>query len=279
AAQLPTIRGLSDDWVLWTTGPETSGPWTLYARRLPLDGSSNVVLLSANVGDFANLSGIWTRGDIALVTGAMAHDGTELVRIDLASGAQTVLASASSGHVFTDPSALNGAYYWADVTLDPFDGLSSTFQRLDAAGGRPAPVVTATTCFEPAATRGTLVWVDVPRESLRMQTASADPLTPYSEATLSYPLAGALRVQSGGMTLADDAVAASMQAGGNLVVWQTSADPETRADIWYSFDLATHGASPWSRALSSAAGIAITDSAVVWWTRADATTLYVAPAA
>jgi hypothetical protein len=279
AAQLPTIRGLSDDWVLWTTGPETSGLWTLYARHLPLDGSSNAVLLSANVGDFANLSGIWTRGDAALVTGATAHGSTELVHIDLASGAQTVLASAPAGHLFTDPAALNGTYYWADVTLDPLNGLSSTLLRRDAAGDTAAPVVTATTSFEPAATRSTLVWVDVPRESLRMQTASADALTPYTEATLSYPLAGALRVQSGGMTLADDAVAASMQAGGNLVVWQTSANPETRTDIWYSFDLATHGASPWSRALSSAAGIAITDSAVVWWTRADATTLYVAPAA
>jgi hypothetical protein len=277
-AQLPTIRGLSDDWVLWTTGSETSGLWTLYARRLPLEGSSNTLLLSSSVGDFATLSGIWTRGDIALVTGATAYGATELVRIDLVTGAQTVLASAPAGQLFTDPAALNDAYYWADVTLDPLNGLSSTLQRLDTTSGNTsAPVVTATTCFALAATRSTLVWVDVPRASLRMQTASADALTPSSEAELSYSLAGALRVQSGGMTLADDALVASMQAGGNLVIWQASVNLETRADMWYSFDLATHGASPWSRALSAAAAVAITDSAVVWWNRPDATTLYVAP--
>jgi hypothetical protein len=266
ASLLPTLRALTDGWALWTTGSGTSGPWTLSARRLPASaGGANVALASSGEGGLTSLTGVWVGGDSALLTGETADGTGELLRIDLATGARTALASAA-GHYYANPTAMGGVAYWSDVAFDTLRGLRGMIEQLGD-GGRVAAVSPDTHRFAPLVAGDSLAWVAVTDDRLMAAASGFTALSAESGEAMLFQLTGEVEVGGNGIGSGDAALAPYLAAGGDLIVWRTAGG-------WHCYDLG--GKAPVD-GLAGASDVAITDTAVVWTEGANATTLYVAP--
>ncbi len=265
ASLLPTLRALTDGWVLWTTGSETSGPWSLYARRLPMSGGATVTLASSGDGGIASLTGVWVDGDSALLTGETADGTGQLLRIDLATGARTMLAVAA-GHFYASPSALNGVAYWSDVTFDTLRGLRGTIEQL-ANGGRMVAVAPDAHRFAPLMAGGLLAWVAVSDDRLMAAASGFTALSAESGEAMLFQLTGEVEVAGSAIGSGGAVLAPYLAAGGNLIAWRTAGG-------WHCYDLRAKAPVD---GLAGASEVAVTDTAIVWSEGANATVLYVAP--
>lgn len=282
SSQTPlTVRALTDRWVVWSTGDGASkARWALYANVLAAsDGSpaaaAPVLLVdSASQGadTLVTLSGVWAHGDMVLVTGATARGEGVLLRITLTSGTPvaSVIARTTQGHLPTNPSSVDGVYYWGDVWFDTTSGLHGAIWRGDDAGHNQA-VSADESSFHPVATNGELVWVQVPQASLlHMLTTDASP-SPDADIQMINELGGAVLARdlhtSQQWQVADRADAATLQAGGSLLLWHDNAQT-------HLYDLAIRQSADIAQQVKTSAFAAATDSAVVW-APSEANTLYV----
>ena len=264
-----TVRGLSDRWAIWTAGSgAASGAWTLRASALmsgsaPAAGPQTLVDSASTAdGTPATLGGVWMSGDTVLVAGAAASGSGVLLRYDLSSGApatRTVLHTAPPGHLLTDPSTDGSSIYWADVWHDD-DGLHGTIWRLDAAG-RTEQVSGGDTEFHPAASNGTLVWVDVSPSTVDRLAPDGDSAQADADKELVNQLNGGLQARdlaSGRQwQISARADVSSVQRGGSMLLWHS--DSQT-----HLYDLRTKAPAAVDLQVRSATLAAATGSAVVW---------------
>jgi hypothetical protein len=221
------------------------------------------------------LGGVWASGNTVLVAAATASGAGVLVRLDLSSGTPVaaVIARTAPGHLLTDPSAENGAYYWADVWLDGATGLHSAIWRGDGAG-HASTVSADETAFHPAETDGMLIWVEVPGQTLAGAAANSPDASPDADEQTIQQLNGALEawdLSSGQQwQVASKANVASVQAAGSTVVWHSGAQT-------HSYDLTGKAPAPVEQQMRGATFTGTTASAVVW-AQGDASTLYVSDA-
>ncbi len=266
ASQLLSIGALTDGWVLWTVGAETSGPWALYAQRLPAQPSGAAVTLASSAdGRLSSLTGVSVRGEVALITGQTANGTGELLRIDLTTGSSTLLASAL-GHFYADPTAGAGVAYWSDVTFDTLRGLRGTIEQLDD-GGRESPVAADVHRFDPLLAGGALAWVSVADDRLMAAASGFGSLTAESGAAMLFQLSGEVEIDGSGIGSGDGVAAASLTAGGNLIAWRTTGG-------WHVYDISDKALVD---GLAGASAVTLTETAIVWSSAANAATLYVAP--
>jgi hypothetical protein len=266
AAQLLTLRALTDSWVLWTTGPTISGSWTLFARQLPAQGSgATQTLATSQSGPLTSLTGVWARGDTALLTGETATGTGELLQINLATRTSALLASAP-GHFYADPAAGTGVSYWSDMTFDTLHGPRGTIEQLRQ-GGTPTSDSPDQNRFHPLVGSRSLGWVAVPDAQLLAAASGFTALTAESGEAMLFQLTGAVRVAGNDIGSGEAVLEPYVAAGGNLIVWRTAGG-------WHCYDTSSH--LPLG-GLGAASAVALTDTAIVWSGGAGATTLYVAP--
>lgn len=278
------VRAVTDSWSIWTSGAGTSdAPWTLNASRLPSSGASTtaapITLVSSTAPGADNpvtLGGVWAHGNTVLIAAATASGSGVLLRIDLSSGAPVtyvVARSTQSGHLLADPSSDGASYYWSDVWLDAANDLHGTVWRGDDAG-HDEEISTDDAAFHPAATAGTLVWVEVPRDTLAT-AASAAPAAATrtdADADILTTLHGALEARNlatgSQWQVSPSADVSGISTGGSLVLWRS--DSQTHV-----YNLSTRTAGAVDAQVRAAAFASIGQSAVVW-AQTGSSTLYVA---
>lgn len=276
------VRAITNRWAIWTAGAGTSdAPWTLSASLLPADGSASVPITLVNsatrgVDTPVTLGGVWAQGDTVLVAAATAGGSGVLLRIDLSSGtpATSVVArSAQPGHLLADPSADGSSFYWSDVWLDAATGLHSTIWRGDAAGN-DAQVSTDEASFHPAATSGTLVWVQVAPDALA-HVASQAPATATqtdADADMLSTLHGALEARNmatgSQWQISSSTDVVNVSAGGSLVLWHSDAQT-------HAYNLRTKTAAVVDSQLHGATFAGVDNGEIVW-AQASTSSLYVA---
>lgn len=265
-----TVHALTDRWAVWSTGDGAStARWALYASALSTSDGSTVpapILLvdsiSQNADTPVTLGGVWAHGDVVLVTGATSRGDGVLMRIALSSGTPvaSVIARTAQGHLPTNPSSDNGTYYWGDVWLDDKSGLHSAIWRGDDAG-HDQEISTDESSFHPIATGGTLVWVEVPQASLLTTLNASSGTSPDADIQLIKELNGVVLARdlrtSQQWQIADRADAATLEAGGSLLLWHDHAET-------HLYDLTTHQSANIAQQMQTATFAAATDSAVVW---------------
>jgi molybdopterin-guanine dinucleotide biosynthesis protein A len=273
------VRALTDQWAIWSAGTGTASTgWTLSASRLGTSADAPItpitLLDSTALGADtpSTLGGVWASGDTVLVAAATSSGAGLLLRIDLASGTPVtaVIARAAHGHLLTDPSADNGAYYWADVWHDSATGLHSAIWRGDGTG-QASEVSADETAFHPASTNGTLIWVEVPGQALALAAArDAGASADADEQTLKQ-LDGAVEardLRSGQQwQVASRADVVSLQAAGLTVLWHSGTQTHT-------YDLAGKMPAPVEQQVRAATFAGATASAVVW-AQGNGATLYI----
>jgi hypothetical protein len=271
------VRALTDHWAIWSAGTGTASTgWTLSASQLGASALAPITLLDSTAlgADMpSTLGGVWASGATVLVAAATSSGAGLLLRIDLANGTPviTVIARAAHGHLLTDPSADNGAYYWADVWHDSATGLHSAIWRGDGAG-QASEVSTDETAFHPASTNGTLVWVEVPGQALALAAARNADASPDADEQTLKQLDGAVEARdlhSGQQwQVASRADVMSLQAAGLTVLWHSGTQTHT-------YDLAGKMPALVEQQVRAATFAGATASAVVW-TQGNGATLYVA---
>jgi hypothetical protein len=247
-----TVYGVTSRWAIWSA--RDGDAWTLYASPLTT-GMSKTLLSSADDGTDtgpATLHGVWVGDEMALATVTTRAATSEVRKIDLASATPkaTTLASTNTlNHSYVSPSEDGGAYYWAEVWMDGGRDLHSVVWREDAAH-HVARVTSGEAAFQPQATGGSLLYVDVPGA----RAASAD----VGEATAA--LSGVVRAQPKGgkaAQLGTGATAASLQAAGGLALWRSGGKVHT-------YDVRAGGASRVDGQVRDASGVYLSGSALVW---------------
>ena len=208
------------------------------------------------------LGGVWAMGSVVLVAAATST-GAELMRIDLSSGTPVksiVARSTTPGHLWTDPSSDNGAYYWADVWYDSASGLHSSVWRGDGSGA-VVELSGDEAAFHPQAAHGTLVWVEVAPEALAGMTPISGVAASDDDELLADELNGsllALDLTSGQQwQVSQRADVTSVEAGGSLLLWHSDAQT-------HLYDLHSRTADPVDGELHSATFAAASDTTVVW---------------
>jgi hypothetical protein len=274
-----TIRGVTDTWVVWSTGAGVSGSaWSVLASRLPGAGgaSAPVTLVDSGLagGDtLVTLGGVWVSGQTALVSGATANGTGLLLRFDL-SGATpqaTVIArGATPGHVFTDPSSDHGAYYWADVWYDGASGLHGAIWKSNGAGQSSA-LSGDESSFHPTAAAGTLAWVEVAPDALASMTPGAQSASPDTDEQMLNQLAGALyarNLTSGQQwQVSSRADVTSVRDSGTVVLWRSNSQT-------HAYDIQSKATSAVQSQVSGATMVTTSDTTMVW-TQPGSSSLYV----
>ncbi len=247
-----TVYGVTSRWAVWSA--RDGDAWTLYASPLS-GGAPQTLLTSADDGSDsgpATLHGVWVGDEMALAAVTTRAASSEIRKIELASATPkaTTLASTNSlNHTYVSPSEDGGAYYWAEVWLDGGRDLHSVVWREDAAH-HVERVSSGEGAFQPQATGGSVLYVDVPGA----QAASAD----VNEATAA--LSGAVRAQpkSGKATqVGANANPATLQAAGGLALWRSGGKVQT-------YDVSAGGASRVDGQVRDASGVYLSGSALVW---------------
>lgn len=282
ASDALAVRAVTDRWAIWSAGGGmSSARWSLHAAALePARGGASYTLVDGAVRDAdtpATLGGVWASGDTVLVAGATAAGRGVLLRVDLAGGrpdAQVIARSNTPGHLFTDPSAVGSAAYWADVWYDHTSGLRSAIWRNDDEAGQRAEVSQDETSFHPQVAGTALVWVDVSQRALANMAVGADH-SPDGDELLLGQLNGALEARdliSGQQwEVSPRADVDGVQAQGNLLVWHSDAHT-------HAYDLAARHSLPVDRQLGAAVLAGCSATSVVWMP-GDAATLNVYDAA
>lgn len=264
-----TVRALTHDWVIWNTGTGTANAaWQLNASRLPQDGaavSPPITLLDSSVPGAdtpTTLGGVWASGSIVLA-GMATATGAKVKRLDLSSGAPAVSVIAQSttaGHLLTDPSSDNGAYYWADVWYDNTTGLHSTVWRGDDAG-HAMEVSSNDAAFHPQATHGTLVWVEVTPVALESMEPVSGVVATDDDELLLNELNGSLQARdvSNGQQwqVSQRADVTSVETGGSLLLWHSDAQT-------HLYDLSARATGAVDGQLRNATFAAASGTTVIW---------------
>ena len=272
------VRGVTNAWAVWSVGTGASGAaWSLLASRLPTAGSAQAPITLMHSGSatdsLATLGGVWVSGNTILVAGASANGTGLLVRYDLSQGtpSATVIARGSApGHLFTDPSADHGAYYWADVWYDSARGLHGSIWRGDGSGQSSA-LSSDDTSFHPMASADTLSWVEVNPDALASLAQAGQVASPDGDAQMLNQLDGALyarNLTSGQQwQVSSRADVTSVQDNGTLMIWRS--DSRTHA-----YDIQSRSASAVQSQVGAAEMVTANDTTVVW-TQPGSSALYV----
>jgi hypothetical protein len=195
-----------------------------------------------------------------------------VIRITLASGTPvaSVIARTTQGHLPTNPSSVDATYYWGDVWFDGKTGFHGAIWRGNDAGNSQE-VSADESSFHPIATDGELVWVHVPQATLLHTLATDTAPSPDADIQLINELDGAVLARdlhtSQQWQIADSADAATLQAGGSLLLWHDNTQT-------HLYDLHVRQSADIAQQVQTAAFAATTDSAVVW-AQPEATALYV----
>jgi hypothetical protein len=247
-----TVYGVTSHWAVWSA--RDGDAWTLYAS--PLNGGTPQTLLtSADDGSDtgpATLHGVWVGDEMALAAVTTRAATSEIRKVELASATPktTTLASTNTlNHTYVSPSEDGDAYYWAEVWMDGGHDLHSVVWREDAAQ-HAERMTSSETAFQPQATGGSVLYVDVPGA----QASSAD----VNDATAA--LSGPVRAQpkSGKATeVGSGANAATLQASGGLALWRSGGKVHT-------YDVRSGGASRLDVQVRDASGVYLSNSALVW---------------
>lgn len=279
-----TVNAITDTWAIWTSGAGTSdAPWTLNASRLPASGTASAAITLVNsaapgTDTPVTLGGVWAQGNIVLVAAATAGGTGVLLRMDLSSGKPTATVIAREtqpGHLLADPSSDGTAYYWNDVWLDSSASLHGTVWRGDNAG-HDQQISSDDASFRPAVAAGTLVWVEVPRDTLAHAASVAPTTSARSDAdadTLSmlHGTLDARDVATGRQwQISPSADVAGLSTGGSLVLWHSNSQTHV-------YDLRTKTAGSVDTQVRDAAFAGVGQGTVVW-ARPGSSTLYVADA-
>jgi hypothetical protein len=247
-----TVYGATSRWAVWSA--RDGDAWTLYASPLT-GGTPQTLLTSADDGSDsgpATLQSVWVGDEMALAAVTTRAATSEIRKIELASATPkaTTLASTNTlNHTYVSPSEDGGAYYWAEVWLDGGRDMHSVVWREDAAQ-RVERVTSSEVAFQPQATGGSVLFVDVPGA----QAASAD----VNEATAA--LSGSVRAQSksGKATQVGlSANPATLQAAGGLALWRSGGKVHT-------YDVRSSGASRVDGQVRDASGVYLSGSALIW---------------
>ncbi len=247
-----TVYGVTSRWAVWSA--RDGDAWTLYASPLS-GGTPQTLLTSADDGSDtgpATLHGVWVGDEMALAALTTRAATSEIRKIELASATPkaTTLASTNTlNHTYVSPSEDGGAYYWAEVWMDGGRDLHSVVWREDASQ-RVERVTSSEAAFQPQATGGSVLYVDVPGA----QAASAD----VNEATAA--LSGSVHAQpkSGKATqVGASANPATLQAAGGLALWRSGGKVQT-------YDVRSGGASRVDGQVRDASGVYLSGSALVW---------------
>ncbi len=125
--------------------------------------------------------------------------------------------------------------------------------------------------FHPIATDGELVWVHVPQAALLHTLATDTAPSPDADIQLINELDGAVLARdlhtNQQWQIADSADAATLQAGGSLLLWHDNTQT-------HLYDLTVRQSADIAQQVQTAAFAFATDSAVVW-AQPEATALYV----
>ena len=247
-----TVYGVTSHWAVWSA--RDGDAWTLYAS--PLSGGATLTLLtSADDGSDTGpvtLHSVWVGDEMALAALTTRAATSEVRKIELASAtpkATTLATTNTLNHTYVSPSEDGGAYYWAEVWLDGGRDLHSVVWREDASQ-RVERVTSSEAAFQPQATGGSVLYVDVPGA----QASSAD----VNEATAA--LSGAVRAQpkSGKATqVGNGANPATLQAAGGMALWRSGGKVQT-------YDVRSGGASRVEGQVRDASGVYLSGSALVW---------------
>jgi hypothetical protein len=247
-----TVYGLTSRWAIWSA--RDGDAWTLYASPLT-GGKAQTLLSSADDGSDTGpvtLHGVWVGDEIALAAVTTRAATSEIRKIDLAPATPkaTTLASTNTlNHTYVSPSEDGGAYYWAEIWMDGGRDLHSVIWREDTSR-HVERVTSSEAAFQPQATGGFVLYVDVPGA----QAASAD----AHEATAA--LSGSVRAQpkSGDTTqVGANANAATLQAAGGMALWRSGGKVHT-------YDVRSGGSSRVEGQVRDASGVYLSASALVW---------------
>jgi anti-sigma factor ChrR (cupin superfamily) len=247
-----TVYGVTSRWAIWSA--RDGDAWTLYASPLA-GGTPQTLLTSADDGSDsgpATLHSVWVGDEMALVAVTTRAATSEIRKIELASTTPkaTTLASTNTlNHTYVSPSEDSGAYYWAEVWMDGGRDLHSVVWREDASQ-HIERVTSSEGAFQPQATGGSVLYVDVPGA----QATSAD----VSEATAA--LSGSVHTQpkSGKATqVGANANPATLQAAGGMALWRSGGKVQT-------YDVRAGGASRVDGQVRDASGVYLSGSALVW---------------
>jgi hypothetical protein len=247
-----TVYGVTSRWAIWSA--RDGDAWTLYASPLT-GGTPQTLLTSADDGSDsgpAALHGVWVGDEMALAALTTRAATSEIRKIELASATPkaTTLASTNTlNHTYVSPSEDGGAYYWAEVWMDGGRDLHSVVWREDASQ-HAERVTSGEAAFQPQATGGSVLFVDVPGA----QAASAD----VSEATAA--LSGSVRAQpktGKAAQVGSGANPATLQAAGGLALWRSGGKVQT-------YDVRSGGASRVDGQVRDASGVYLSGSALVW---------------
>ena len=247
-----TVYGVTSRWAVWSA--RDGDTWTLYASPLT-GGTPQTLLTSADDGSDtgpATLHSVWVGDEMALAAMTTRAATSEIRKIELASATPkaTTLASTNTlNHTYVSPSEDGGAYYWAEVWMDGGRDLHSVAWREDASK-HVERVTSSEAAFQPQATGGSVLYVDVPGA----QASSAD----VNEAAAA--LSGSVRAQpkTGKATqVGANANPATLQAAGGLALWRSDGKVQT-------YDVRSGGASRVDGQVRDASGVYLSGSALVW---------------
>ena len=247
-----TVYGVTSRWAIWSA--RDGDAWTLYASPLA-GGTSQTLLTSADDGSDsgpATLQNVWVGDEMALAALTTPPATSEIRKIELASATPkaTTLASTNTlNHTYVSPSEDGGAYYWAEVWMDGGRDLHSVVWREDASQ-HVERVTSSEAAFQPQATGGSVLYVDVPGA----QASSAD----VNEATAA--LSGSVRAQpktGKAAQVGSGANPATLQAAGGLALWRSGGKVQT-------YDVRSGGASRVDGQVRDASGVYLSGSALVW---------------
>jgi hypothetical protein len=247
-----TVYGVTSRWAVWSA--RDGDAWTLYASPLA-GGTPQTLLTSADDGSDsgpATLHGVWVGDEMALAALTTRAATSEIRKVELASATPkaTTLASTNTlNHTYVSPSEDGGAYYWAEVWMDGGRDMHSVVWREDASQ-HAERVTSSEAAFQPQATGGSVLYVDVPGA----QASSAD----VNEATAA--LSGSVHTQpKSGKTaqVGSGANPATLQAAGGLALWRSGGKVQT-------YDVRSGGASRVDGQVRDASGVYLSGSALVW---------------
>ena len=263
-----TVRALTDRWVIWSTGDGvSSSPWRLYASALATAGTTPPVELvdssAASPTTPATLGGIWAVGDTVLLAGAPRSGPGEVLKFDLSRGtpATTLISHGqTTGDILTNPSFVNGSYYWADVWFDSTSGLHSSIWTGNGQGMNQE-ISYDQTSFRPQVEGSTLVYVDVAGAGPQQLATTVGTATPDMDIQLLYSLHGVLDERNLGTgqlwQISSSVAVPTVELGGAVLLWQNGS-------ALHAYDVNTRQALSVDNQLRPATFAGVTSSSLAW---------------
>lgn len=282
------IQALTPSWIIWSQGDllQPSG-WDLYASHVPAHDGASVgapltLLTSASAGTGAEapevVTGIATRGDTILVSGASTIGMGGILRFDLGSASNgaspqpQVIGTANADNLLNDLSVAGTTLYWSDASADASGHLHSAILSAPLGSGaleNPMTIV-SDGAFDPHVIGNTLLYIASPDaqapSTSDTQEGTASGIPGLAQAIASVGGTLSARGLSSGKTtsIANGVGVRSVASGGSVLVYRTR-------DGEHSFDSQTGKPLPIDLSLRTSAYASVSAESLTWGVGSTAT--------